>query len=339
MRSRYRPCTGVRSERYCVPGARCAANTRSQKSRVASISSRRSIQILPTCGEPLRPCVKRSKRGAIPWEKKCVSDGTAETSGCVVTIRCSQSVPLRRAPTLKTILSFSGLSRASTFPSPGAAMLPGDLTRWRRRTRTLGQARMAEQPVQTVPGPESANASVGADRVDRFALGGRTLRQHTARGTMINGGFDVAIAGLGVSRRFLVAIFLTASDYGVWGLIFVAVTAVLWFKDIGITDKYIQQDDTDQEAAFQKAFTLNLIWTLFFCVLILVAVPVFSLIYGQPQIIAPGSLFAVGVLGTALQTPTWVFYRQMKFREQRILLSIEPVVGFIVTIALGAAGA
>ena len=198
---------------------------------------------------------------------------------------------------------------------------------------------MAQESAQTVSGSTPDAALPGAGRVDRFALGGRTLRQHAARGTMINAAFNVGLAALTVARRFLVAIFLTATEYGIWGLIFVAVTAILWFKEIGINDKYIQQDEPDQELAFQKAFTLNLIWTGLFCLVILAAVPVFSVIYGQPEIIAPGSLFSLAVLATAFQAPTWVFYRQMRYTAQRLLLSIEPVLGFIVTIVLGAAGA
>jgi lipopolysaccharide exporter len=155
----------------------------------------------------------------------------------------------------------------------------------------------------------------------------------------VNAAFSVGMAALGTARRFLIAIFLTAADYGLFGLIFAAVTSVLWLMEIGIGDKFIQQDEADQEAAFQKAFTLNLLWTLLFCVLILAVVPLFAALYGQPRIILPGSLFAVGVLANAFRTPTWIFYREMRFVRERTLVAIEPVVGFVVTIGLGFAGA
>ena len=32
---------------------------------------------------------------------------------------------------------------------------------------------------------------------------------------------------------------------------------LVWLKQVGIGDKYIQQDEGDQERAFQKAFTLE----------------------------------------------------------------------------------
>jgi O-antigen/teichoic acid export membrane protein len=41
----------------------------------------------------------------------------------------------------------------------------------------------------------------------------------------------------------------------------------------------------------------------------------------------------------ALQAPTWIFYRRMDFVRQRLLGSIDPVLGFVVTVVLAAAGA
>lgn len=190
-------------------------------------------------------------------------------------------------------------------------------------------------------GTTSAPPRPAADqsRLRRLRGGGSSLRGLTARGTIVNAAFSVGLAFIGVAQRFLIAIFLTAAEYGLWGLIFVAVTSVLWLMDIGIGDKFIQQEDPDQEVAFQKAFTLTLLWTLLFCVLILVAVPLFALLYGRPEIIFPGCLFTLGILANVFRTPTWIFYREMQFVRQRTLQAIEPIVGLVVTMALGFAGA
>lgn len=188
-------------------------------------------------------------------------------------------------------------------------------------------------------GLAESEESPQAQRRRGLRFGGGSLREHTARGTIVNAAFSIGLAGLGLARNFLIAIFLTAADYGLWGLIYVAVTAVLWLMEIGIGDKFIQQDEEDQEVAFQKAFTLNLLWTALFCGLILVTVPVFSLLYGRPEIILPGWLFVVGIFANVFRTPTWIFYREMQFVRQRTLMAVEPVVGFIVTMALGFSGA
>ena len=80
------------------------------------------MNVDPTCPEPNAAWWKRSASGAMPCENRCVSDPTALTSGCAVTIRCSQNVPLRREPTLKIIRPRSGDSARLTrtpFPSAG----------------------------------------------------------------------------------------------------------------------------------------------------------------------------------------------------------------------------
>jgi O-antigen/teichoic acid export membrane protein len=156
---------------------------------------------------------------------------------------------------------------------------------------------------------------------------------------VINAAFQVGLAVLNLLRRLLIAVFLTVSDYGLWGIIVASLVTLMWFKEIGITDKYIQQSDPDQELAFQKAFTLNLYYTSLFFLLAAAAIPVFAAIYGQPRMIVPGLLISLTIIGSALQTPTWVFYRQMDFVRQRTLSSIDPVTAFVVTMSLGAAGA
>ena len=71
-------------------------------------------------------------------------------------------------------------------------------------------------------------------------LAGRTLREHAARGTAVNAAFLVALSGLGLVRGFVLAGWLTRSDYGVWGVIVTALGTLLLFKQIGIGDKFVQ---------------------------------------------------------------------------------------------------
>jgi PST family polysaccharide transporter len=48
---------------------------------------------------------------------------------------------------------------------------------------------------------------------------------------------------------------------------------------------------------------------------------------------------SLAVLGNSLQSPTWIFYREMDFVRQRVLQAVDPCVGFVVTIGLAIAGA
>lgn len=173
----------------------------------------------------------------------------------------------------------------------------------------------------------------------RISLGGRTLREHAARGTLVNAVFMIALSSLGLLKGFVLAAFISREDYGVWGILVVALGTLLWLKQAGIGDKYIQQSDADQEAAFQKAFTLELIFTTGFTLLLLAALPVVAFVYGQPKILAPG-LVVIAVLPAGIfQAPLWIYYRKMEFVRQRALQAVDPIVGFVVTIGLAIAGA
>ena len=174
---------------------------------------------------------------------------------------------------------------------------------------------------------------------ERVDLQGRSLRQHTVRGTLINSGFQIGMALLGFLRRFALAAFLTREEFGIWGILVTTLTTLSWLKELGIGDKYIQQNEPDQEAAFQKAFTLELLLSTVFFLFLCVALPVYGVVYGQSQIILPGIVLAASVPLSAFETPILIAYRRMQFVRQRTLGASDPVVALVVTVTLGALGA
>lgn len=173
----------------------------------------------------------------------------------------------------------------------------------------------------------------------RIKLGSRSLREFAARGMMINTGFMVGLSLLALFRGFILAAFMTAADYGVWGILSVSLGTLLWLKQVGIGDKYIQQDEEDQELAFQKAFTLEAMFTGIFTVILLAMVPVIVLVYGEPKLLAPGLVIVALLPAGVLQTPLWVYARNMDFFRQRVMQSIDPLVGFAVAVPMAALGA
>ncbi|TMK42536.1 MAG: hypothetical protein E6G56_00285 [Actinobacteria bacterium] len=175
-----------------------------------------------------------------------------------------------------------------------------------------------------------------ADRID---LGDRSLRQLTARGAVVNGVYLIGFYSLSLLRGFVVAAFLSLSQYGVWGILAIALGTVLQLKQVGIGDKYIQQSDADQERAFQQAFTLELALSAGVAAAMALLVPVLALAYDHPEFIAPGLVLALAPLGAALQAPVWVFYRRLDFVRQRRLQAADPLVAFAVTVGLAIAGA
>ncbi len=172
----------------------------------------------------------------------------------------------------------------------------------------------------------------------RFAFTG-SLRVRAARGTLINTAFTVALGLLGLLQAFILARFLSRSDYGLWGIVAISVTTFLWLKQAGIGDKFVQQDEADQELAFQRAFTLDVLATVACVILLAGALPLLVLIYRLPGMVLPCGVLAAVLLSSTVQAPLWVYYRRMEFGRWRLISAIEPVVCFAVSVTLAATGA
>jgi PST family polysaccharide transporter/lipopolysaccharide exporter len=164
------------------------------------------------------------------------------------------------------------------------------------------------------------------------------LRVRAARGTIVNSAFQVGLALLGLLKRVAVAAFLTREEFGVWGIILAVLVTLVWLKQVGIADKFIQQSEPDQEAAFQKAFTLELMLSFGYFALCCVVLPLYALAYGHGEILLPGVILGTSVILTAFQSVAWIPYRRLQYARQRLLTSVDPVVSIVATIALGAAG-
>jgi O-antigen/teichoic acid export membrane protein len=188
---------------------------------------------------------------------------------------------------------------------------------------------------------EAAPAATAAGtNIDESRLPGavKSLRAHTARGTVVNSGFQVGLAGLGMLQRIAVAGFLTRAEFGIYGIVLTILVTLAWLKQIGIVDKYIQQSEPDQELAFQKAFTLELGLSLAYFLLVVLVVPLYALAYGRTDIVIPCIILALTVPLSAFESPAWIPYRRMQYARQRTLTAADSVVAFVVTIVLGAMG-
>lgn len=172
----------------------------------------------------------------------------------------------------------------------------------------------------------------------RAELGPGDLRHRVARGTIVNAVFLVAVNALTLVQGLLAARFLGASEYGLWGMLLIVFGTLVFIAAVGLNDKYVQQDHPDQQVAFEIAFTLQAILCGALTVVALIAVPLFSLLYAEPRILAPGILTLCAIPLLAFQTPTWAFYRRMDFARTRILQGITPMVTFVVAMPLAIAG-
>jgi O-antigen/teichoic acid export membrane protein len=190
----------------------------------------------------------------------------------------------------------------------------------------------------TVAEGTALEASQAGAAVRSIDTGGRALRAFAARGVLINTGFDIGLSALSLVQGLVLAALLTRGDYGVWGVLLVSLGVLARLKMVGISDKYIQQDDPDQELAFQRAFTLELLMTAAMIVPLAAALPVIAVVYGQWKLVPPGAVLLTVMAADALQAPFWIYYRRMDFLRQRKLQAVQPIVTFVATIALAAAG-
>lgn len=192
-----------------------------------------------------------------------------------------------------------------------------------------------EPAIEKSPAAQGDAYSLAARGVDTR---GRSMREHAARGFLINTGFQIGLAGVTFMRRLLVAAFLTQAEYGLWGILIATLVTLSWLKQLGIADKYIQQTGEDQELAYQRAFTLELAVSLVFFLVVVAAMPVYALAYGSSELILPGIVLATIVPISALQTPIWIAQRRMQFVRQRSLMAVDPLVAFAFTLLLAVLG-
>jgi O-antigen/teichoic acid export membrane protein len=165
------------------------------------------------------------------------------------------------------------------------------------------------------------------------------LRRHAARGVLINAAFLTALTLLGFLKGFVLASILAPSEYGLWGILAATLGTLAILKQLGVSDKYVQQDEPDQELAFQRAFTLEAVLNGGLLAVSAAAIPLLALVYGLPELLLPGFALCLVIPAMTMQAPIWVLYRRMQFGRQRALQAIDPVVSLVVAVSLALLGA
>ena len=160
------------------------------------------------------------------------------------------------------------------------------------------------------------------------------LRTRTVRGVAINSVFLILVEVMSLAQGLIVARVLGPSQIGLYGIVSITVMTLIALKQVGIDEAYVQQDEADQEVEFQRAFTLELILSALFSVLILVAAPILTAVYGDDRLLLLTIALSYLPIAFALQAPLWIFFRRMDFIRQRSLQSLVPLVTFAVTVPL-----
>jgi O-antigen/teichoic acid export membrane protein len=173
---------------------------------------------------------------------------------------------------------------------------------------------------------------------ERLAFPRHELRRRTARGAVINGLFLAGSEGLVLLQGLIVTVLLGPEAIGLYGIVTTTAMTIVALKRVGIDEAYVQQDERGQEEEFQRAFTLELAFSALLSLVIAASAPAIAAIYGDDRLVALTLAVAYLPVAFALQAPTWIFFRRMDFVRQRMLQATIPVVTFVVTVPLAAAG-
>jgi O-antigen/teichoic acid export membrane protein len=164
------------------------------------------------------------------------------------------------------------------------------------------------------------------------------LRRRTARGVLVNALFMGGAEALVLAQGLIVTVLLGPRLIGLYGIVTTTAVTVAALRRVGIDEAFVQQRESDQEAEFQRAFTLELMVGGAFSLLLLAAAPIVAGVYGDGRLLWLTLAVAYLPMFFALQAPTWIFFREMNFVRVRTLQALVPVVTFCVTVPLAAAG-
>jgi O-antigen/teichoic acid export membrane protein len=183
-----------------------------------------------------------------------------------------------------------------------------------------------------VSGPPSDPVS------ERLPFAASELRSRTVRGVAVNAAFLIVVEAAVLAQGLIVARVLGPSEIGLYGIVSTTVVTLIALKRVGIDEAYVQQEEEDQEAEFQRAFTLELALSAAFALIIAIAAPILTVVYDEPRLLPLALALSYLPLAFALQAPLWIFFRRMDFIRQRSIQAVIPIVTFAVTIPLVAAG-
>jgi O-antigen/teichoic acid export membrane protein len=164
------------------------------------------------------------------------------------------------------------------------------------------------------------------------------LRRRTVRGALVNALFLGGADALILAQGLIVTVLLGPRSIGLYGIVTTTAVTVAALRRVGIDEAFVQQREGDQEAEFQRAFTLELTVGAAFSLVLLCAAPIVSLAYGDGQLLALTAAVAYLPTAFALQAPTWIFFRRMDFVRVRLLQALVPVLTFCATVPLAALG-
>src|SRR5919108_2380066 len=181
-------------------------------------------------------------------------------------------------------------------------------------------------------------ARVASRLMPRSSSAGGSLRAVTARGGALNAAFLSGAEGLVLLQGLLATALLGPSQIGLYGIVTTTAMTIVALRRVGIDEAFVAQAAEDEEAEFQRAFTVELAIGLAGALLIAVLAPVLAALYDDDRLLALTLAVAYLPVAFALQAPQWIFFKRMDYVRLRVLQAIVPLGTVFVTVPLLLAG-
>src|ERR687885_1006800 len=187
-------------------------------------------------------------------------------------------------------------------------------------------ARVASRPMPR----RSGAAAAGTTR--------SSLRTATARGGVLNAAFLSGAEGVVLLQGLLATALLGPDAIGLYGVVTTTAMTIVALRRIGIDEAFVQQAAEDEEAEFQRAFTVELAVGLAGSLVIAALAPLLAAVYDDDRLIALTLAVAYLPVAFALQAPQWAAFKAMAYLRLRVLQAIVPLGTVVVAVPLLLAG-
>ena len=186
--------------------------------------------------------------------------------------------------------------------------------------------------------PAAGDRVADVSRMERLAFSAGELRNRIARGGMLNAFFLGGAESLLLVQGLIVTALLGPLAIGLYGIVSTTAVTIVALRRVGIDEAFVQQDALDQEAEFQRAFTIEFAIAVTASLAIAAAAPILAAIYGDHRLLWLTLAVSYLPIGFALQAPQWIFFRRMDFLRLRALQVLIPTLTFLVTVPFVVAG-
>ena len=165
------------------------------------------------------------------------------------------------------------------------------------------------------------------------------LGRVVGRGALTNFAFGVVMEGLVAAQAVLVPRLLGPEAVGLFALATAGVAIGSSVKSIDVPSKVVQERDVDLHTSYRVAFTLEMVLATVTVALVAGVAPLVAHLYHRPGLWPLMAVLSLTIYETALlDLPASLPYRQMRFVRRNMLMSVGPVVGASVTLAMAYLG-